>query len=95
MNGLDSLRTRLSLIKDAYVEKKATATEQRTSLEGTIAALDQAIETTAESIQSTKNDIYEKERKIQEYHITSIDLKKEIAEHRKIILSYLANIYSE
>jgi murein DD-endopeptidase MepM/ murein hydrolase activator NlpD len=95
MNGLDSLKSRLAVVKDAYVEKKSVVVERRRSLESAIATLDKAIETMATSIQETKNTIYQKEKKIQELHVASFQMKKKIAGHKKIILSYLSNIYSE
>lgn len=39
--------------------------------------------------------IRQKKIKIQELHASSVSLKVRIAKHRKIILDYLANLYSQ
>lgn len=95
MNGLDALKSKIALVKQAYQVKKDEVTTKRNTLESAVATLDKAIESTAAEIQETKNQITQKQYKIQEFHLSSIDLKKKVTEYRKIILAYLSNIYSE
>ena len=64
-------------------------------LETAIAAIDKAIEDTANQIMDTANQITEKEVQSQELAQISLDLKKKIYLHRNTILEYLANIYSD
>lgn len=95
MNGLDSLKKKLSLVKQVYQIKKDEFSEKRNTLENALMVLDAAIASTETEIENGRIQITQKQYKIQEFHISAIELKKKIAEYKKIILSYLANIYSE
>ncbi len=95
MNGLDSLKKKLSLVKQVYQVKKDEFSEKRNTLENALMVLDAAIASTETEIENGRIQITQKQYKIQEFHISAIELKKKIAEYKKIILSYLANIYSE
>lgn len=95
MNGLDALKGKLALVKQAYQVKKDEVTERKITLENAVATLSAAIASTEDTITETKNKITQKQYKIQEFHLSSIELKKKITEYKKIILSYLENIYAE
>lgn len=70
-------------------------TEKRKTLEEAIASLDCAIAQTQGDIDTTETSIHERDKKILQYRELSIDMKAKIEKNRSIILSYLANIYSE
>jgi hypothetical protein len=95
MNGLNSLRSRLQMIQSAYRAKKDAVSEVRVSLENALAVLTESIQKTTDSIATTITDIAVKQQKIQQLQSESIAMNIRISEHRSIILSYLANIYSE
>jgi hypothetical protein len=57
--------------------------------------LAESIRITEESIAKANIGIFEKRQKIQQLRSDGLLLRAKIREHRKIILSYLANIYSE
>lgn len=95
MNGLDALRSRMAEVENYYTEKKDDAARERVSLETAIATLDRSMQATETAISDTKSQILAKQQRIHTLEYASIELKKKIAEHRKIILSYLANLYSE
>lgn len=54
-----------------------------------------AISATENTINETKEAIVQKQNRIQALERLQLNLRKKIAEHRKIILAYLANIYSQ
>lgn len=95
MNGLDSLKNRLKSVEAAYVAKKESMTEIRLSLEETLKNLTDSIESTEQAIEDARIGILLKQKKIQQYRSDGILMNARIREHRKIILSYLTNIYSE
>lgn len=95
MNGLESLKNRLSTLQSAYQAKKDSITESRISLENTLVVLDQSIAATEKSIQETTIAITEKQQRIQQLRSSELLIKARIRERRQIILSYLTNIYSE
>jgi vacuolar-type H+-ATPase subunit H len=94
-NGLEGLKSRIALMQNAYTIKKDLATEKRMDLEMAIAVMDKAITETENQIQATKDQIYEKQVQSQELLRVSLELKEKIRLHRKTILTYLANIYSD
>ncbi len=65
------------------------------TLEDTISSLNDAIASTQSGIDMTQASIDQRNLKIANYQQISSDLKLKIAKNRQIILSYLANIYSE
>lgn len=95
MNGLEALKSRLSLMQNVYQIKKDIVTEKRMDLETALMIIDRAISETDQKIQDTLSQIHEKELKSQELARASIELQKKIYLHRTTILQYLANIYSE
>ena len=95
MNGLESLKNRLSTLQSAYQSKKDSITESRISLENTLVVLAQSIAATEKSIQETTIAITEKQQRIQQLRSSELLIKARIRERRQIILSYLTNIYSE
>lgn len=95
MNGLEALKTRMAEVEGYYAEKKTETTAVRMTLENALKKLDEAIAATVRSIEETKNTIAIKQQKILALEMASIELKKKIASHRKTILEYLANMYSE
>lgn len=95
MNGLESLKNRLSTLQSAYQAKKDSITESRISLENTLVVLAQSIAATEKSIQETTIAITEKQQRIQQLRSSELLIKARIRERRQIILSYLTNIYSE
>jgi murein DD-endopeptidase MepM/ murein hydrolase activator NlpD len=95
MHGLESLKGRLAQIESVYQQKKSDLTEVRRSLEDALAVLVASITATEQSINETTESIDTKREKIQQLQSDSILLQKKIHGHRTIILSYLANIYSE
>lgn len=95
MNGLEWLKTRLKSLENTYVEKKQFISERKTSLEVAITSLDNAIDDTLLGINKTKQSIEAKKNKIEQYQDISIGLSTRIKKNRSVILSYLANIYSE
>jgi hypothetical protein len=70
-------------------------TEIRISLEETLKNLTNSIESTEQAIEDARIGILLKQKKIQQYRSDGILMNARIREHRKIILSYLTNIYSE
>lgn len=94
-NGLEALKAKLESVEKVYVEKKADATNERRTLESSLQALAVSIAATEDAIENAKQQILSKQQKIQTLEFASVELKKKINEHRKIILSYMANIYSE
>lgn len=95
MNGLEALKTRMAEVENYYAGKKSETTAQRMTLESAIKKFDDAILATENSINETKQNIFQKQNRIQALETASLELKKKIASHREIILSYLANMYSE
>lgn len=95
MNWLDSLKSRLQAVQLAYVAKKDSMTEIRISLESALKNLLESIESTEKSIEEARIGIFVKQKKIQQFRSDGLLLNWRIREHRKIILSYLTNIYSE
>lgn len=95
LNGLESLKNKLQTIETYYVQKKEETTSKRLTLEEAIKAIDNSIAFTQSWIIETNNSITQKIQKIQTLERASIDLKKRIVDHKKIILSYVANVYSE
>jgi murein DD-endopeptidase MepM/ murein hydrolase activator NlpD len=94
-NGLESLKDRLKTVQAAYQAKKDNITEIRVTLEVALTNLLDSIHSTEESIARANSSILEKRQKIQQLRSDGLILKAKIREHRTIILSYLANIYSE
>lgn len=95
MNGLEALKSRMAEVENYYAEKKSEATAERITLEEALKKLDDAILATEKSISETQTLIAQRQQKIIALEIASLELKKKIASHRKTILDYLANIYSE
>jgi murein DD-endopeptidase MepM/ murein hydrolase activator NlpD len=95
MKWLESLKARLALMQSAYQSKKESITETRVTLEQALANLADSIKITEESIARANIGIFEKRQKIQQLRSDWLLLRAKIREHRKVILSYLANIYSE
>jgi DNA repair exonuclease SbcCD ATPase subunit len=95
MHGLESLKGRLAQIESVYQQKKSDLTEVRRSLEDALAVLTASITTTEQSITETTESIRTKGEKIQQLQSDSVILRRKIHDHRVIILSYLANIYSQ
>ena len=95
MNGLEGLKKKLAAVQETYSIKKNLATEKRGSLEQAMSIIDEAITMTEHDIENSEYSILEKRRRIQEYQITSLQLKRKIFKNRSIIFSYLANIHSE
>lgn len=95
MNGLEALKSRMAEVEGYYAEKKSETTAVRMTLENTLKKLDDAILATEKSIEETKHSIGVKQQKILALETASIELKKKISSHRKTILEYLANMYSE
>ena len=95
MNGLEGLKKKLASVQETYSIKKNLATEKRGSLEQAMSIIDEAITMTEHDIENSEYSILEKRRRIQEYQITSLQLKRKIFKNRSIIFSYLANIHSE
>lgn len=95
MNWLDALKTRLQAIENVYHEKKSATTAVRASLEEAIKALDTSITNTEQSILDTTTMISQKQIKIQELQANSLSIKIRIKQHRKVILEYLANLYTQ
>jgi murein DD-endopeptidase MepM/ murein hydrolase activator NlpD len=95
MNGLDSLKNRLQAVQSAYVIKKNSMTDIRVSLEDTLKNLMESIQNTEKSIEDARIGIFVKQKKIQQFRSDWLLLSSRIREHRKIILAYLTNIYSE
>lgn len=95
MNGLESLKGRLHTIETIYQDKKNSVTNTRLTLEDTLKKIADSIQVTEKSIAETEELIVQKNQKIQELQSQDLALKVRIREHRKVILSYLVNIYSE
>lgn len=95
INGLEALKNKLQQMENFYAEKKETTTQKRLNLENTIQLLDNAIKKTEEWIANTKAIINEKKIKIKALDKQSYNLRKKIISHRKVILEYISNIYSE
>lgn len=95
MNGLEWLKNKITSMQETYEAKKSFATEKRTSLEQAIQAIDSAIQKTQDDILNSENSITDKQGKIQEYQVSSLQMKRKIFKNRAIIFSYLANIHSE
>ncbi len=95
MNGLEWLKRKLASIQETYTIKKNLATEKRNSLEGAMKLIDDAVITTEQDIGNSENSIMLKRGRIQEYQITSLQLKRKIFKNRSIIFSYLASIHTE
>jgi murein DD-endopeptidase MepM/ murein hydrolase activator NlpD len=95
MNGLDGLRSRISLVQGAYTSKKTEITEHRKTLEEALEILDKTIAQSEANIELSNKRIREKDLKAQELSQMLIDISKKIYVYRETILSYLANIYAE
>ena len=95
MSGLDGLKTKLTAMQEVYSVKKGFMTEKRLNLEAAIGIIEGAIHSTESEIVKIQTDIESKQTNIQQYTITSLELKKKTEKNKQIILSYLANIYSE
>ncbi len=95
MSGLDGLKTKLTAMQEVYSVKKGFMTEKRLNLETAIGIIEGAIHSTESEIVKIQTDIESKQTNIQQYTITSLELKKKTEKNKQIILSYLANIYSE
>lgn len=95
LNGLESLKNKLKSVENYYSEKKEETTSRRLTLEEAIKSIDNSITATENGIIEIQNSITQKIQKIQVLERASIDLKKRISDHKKIILSYVANVYSE
>lgn len=95
MNGLEWLRSRLSLIQWAYVAKKDEITERRNTLEVALWILDATISQSESSIAIMTVRIRQKDLRSQELSQSLIDTSKKIYTYRQTILSYLSNIYAE
>lgn len=93
--GLSALKDRLNQLQSTYTTKKDMVTEKRKTLEEAIASIETAISNTQNDIDRTEWSIRERDKKILQYRELSIDMKAKIDKNRSIILSYLANIYSE
>lgn len=94
-NWLSALKEKMAEVERAYKAKKDETTLRRMSFENTIASLDTAIVFMQKTIENTKNQILEKQKSIELLEFASVQTRKKIAQYRKIILSYLANIYNE
>ncbi len=95
MNGLEWLKRKLQSVQETYSIKKNLATEKRNSLEEALWLIDDAVAKTQENIDTSEQSIIEKRSKIQEYQITSLQLKRKIVRNRSVIFQYLASIHSE
>ena len=95
MNGLDSLKSRLQSMQSIYTIKKDTVTETRVTLEKALSVLLDSIQSTEKSIENANIAILQKQTKIQNLRSDWLALKSRIRDHRKVILSYVTNIYSE
>lgn len=82
-------------MQETYSLKKNLATEKRNSLEEALWLIDDAVAKTQENIDTSEQSIIEKRSKIQEYQITSLQLKRKIVRNRSVIFQYLASIHSE
>ena len=95
LNWLDWLRKRLEQTSKAYVEKKDQASQKKLNLEEAINTLENSIADTSADMYKTEKSMQEKNSRIEEYQDLSIELSVRIKRNRAIILSYLANIYSQ
>ncbi len=95
MNGLEALKSRMAEVETYYAEKKSEATSERVTLQAALKKLDDAIAATEKSIEETKRYIAQRQQKILALEMASIELRKRISSHRKTILEYLSNMYSE
>lgn len=95
MNGLSALKTKMAEVEEIYKQKKEATTVQRLNFESAIASLESAISLMERSIDQTKTRILEKQKSIELLEYASAQMKKKIAENRKVILEYLSNIYDE
>lgn len=95
ISGLEGLKLRLDATQKIYQEKKEEMTWQRKTLEEAIDAIETGIATTAKDIRDTEDDLKERNKKIDQYETNLILLANQIRRNRAIILSYLANIYSQ
>lgn len=95
MNGLKALETRLAEVEKYYGEKKQEVTQKRLTLEAALTQIENAIKVTEQSIADTEGKIIAKQQKVEALNIASMGLQRKIASHRKILLDYLANMYSE
>jgi hypothetical protein len=78
-----------------YQSKKLAVTEKKISLEEAINTLENSIADTAADIYKTEQSMGEKNARIEDYQDLSIKLSVHIKKNRAVILSYLANIYSQ
>ena len=95
INGLEWLKKKLDAVQSTYETKKNIASEKRISLEETMKSIEDAVIKTEEDIRNSERSMIEKQWRIQEYQISSLQMKRKIVKNRQIILSYLANIQSQ
>jgi murein DD-endopeptidase MepM/ murein hydrolase activator NlpD len=95
MAGIKWLKSRLDDVVKQYEEKKAHMVSQRITLEEAIIMIENSITDTAADIRNIEMRMREKNLEIEEYKDLSIDLSRRIKKNREILLSYVANIYTE
>ncbi|MBP9779169.1 peptidoglycan DD-metalloendopeptidase family protein [Candidatus Gracilibacteria bacterium] len=95
MNGLEALRSRLELVESGYNLKKNLMSEKRLSLEDALRNLDNAIAESEKSIQANTDTERFKSKYLQKLQEQSVELKRKIAEYRRVILEYIASVYSD
>lgn len=95
MNGIEALRERMAQMEMYYQDKKDETTGVRITLEGAIEAVTASIASTEKTIQETRETIEHKQMRIQAMEQLQERLRKKIDAHKKIILDYVANLYSQ
>lgn len=69
--------------------------EKRLSLEDALRNLDNAIAESEKSIQANTDTERFKSKYLQKLQEQSVELKRKIAEYRRVILEYIASVYSD
>lgn len=95
MNWLEALRSRLELVESGYNLKKNLMSEKRLSLEDALRNLDNAIAESEKSIQANTDTERFKSKYLEKLQEQSVELKRKIAEYRRVILEYIASVYSD
>jgi septal ring factor EnvC (AmiA/AmiB activator) len=82
-------------VTKVYIARKQETTEKKLSLEEAIANIDYHITQTAADIRKTEVSMTEKNTRITEYQDLATTLALRIQNNRSVLLSYIANLYTE
>lgn len=95
LRTLEDILSRIENRKETLKDRKKVITRNKYDLKSALAALDKDIEETIEFIKDAQKKIADKNIEIEELAKKITDLDEKIASNKKVILNYLAYIYSK